>query len=91
MKTIRLIAPNGKTITGTLEQLQGRANATRFELDDDGTLRPDYHGDTDVWWEGQETVTRDGQMVLVDREGNEFTLDQCTQVEVADDDESDDE
>lgn len=67
------ITPNDTAIIGSLERLSGRANITCFDAD--GT--PDYEGYTEVFWDGQVTLTRKGKPIYLDREGNEWTLDQC--------------
>lgn len=54
-------------IRGTLERVHGVARATGFR----GTGAIDYVGDTEMWWDGAETVMRDGQRVWVDEDGDE--------------------
>jgi len=60
-------APNGSPIVGTSELTPGMAEVTFHE---DGTW--DYAGETDVYWDGQTTVTWAGQIVWQDQDGNEW-------------------
>lgn len=63
--------PYGDPLRGTLERIPGIALVDENEArDDDGD--PNHAGDTDVIWDGQETVIRAGQRVWVDESGNEF-------------------
>jgi len=71
---MRLIAPDGSEIIGTLERVPGVAQASSF--DEDGT--PNYEGGTELYWDDQRTVMRNGSMVYVTEDGMEFTLDQLT-------------
>lgn len=53
---------------GTVEILTGCAEMT---FDDDGT--GEYDGDTDIWWEEQETVTaKSGRVKMVCRNGHDW-------------------
>lgn len=70
-------SPTGLPIIGTLEMTPGCA----LTHDDGFTLGPnglayDYIGETDVCWDGQETVTREGKVVFLDMDGGEWTEDQ---------------
>ncbi len=77
------IAPNGEEITGTLEKLEGRANI-RFTRpgegeEDEGHVSFDWTGDTEIFWDGQETDRNDkGQRIFLDHEGNTWTEDQLS-------------
>jgi len=69
-----LVSPAGKIITGTLERLSGRAiivpgSARKCE---GGGVEFEYEGSTDVFWEEQHTVTRDGELVFLDAEGDDY-------------------
>lgn len=66
------VSPNGDQILGTLEKLTGRAEITGIE--DDGT--PVYSGGTEIFYDDQVTVMRDGRMVFLCTEGDEWTFDQ---------------
>ncbi|MGQ7794496.1 hypothetical protein ACUN0C_18990 [Faunimonas sp. B44] len=61
-------SPSGAEIVGTLERLMGCANIN--DITDDG--EPVYSGDTKIWWDEQRTVLRDGQMLFVDENGDEW-------------------
>jgi len=71
-----LKAPNGKKIIGTLEQLHGCAGIngaiimTNGEIDDPIDL--DYDGETDIYWNDQTTVRRNGERVFIDDDANEW-------------------
>jgi hypothetical protein len=59
----------GEMARGTLETITGVAE---FEANDDGTV--EYSGDTDIWWNAQETVTDEGGNVrLVCPTGHEWS------------------
>lgn len=67
------VSPNGDPITGTMEMLFGRAHLTKIE--DDGS--PIYSGGTEIFWDGQTTaITKEGKLIFLDDEGNEWTFDQ---------------
>lgn len=68
---VRLMAPNGLELRGTVETLAGVALAT-VERGADGKVSVEYGGATDIWWDEQRTVERDGQRVFVDVKGNEW-------------------
>ena len=59
-------APNGKLIIGTLERLSGRANIVEgsFTRNENGTLTFEYEGYTEVFWEEQRTVHRNGRPIF---------------------------
>lgn len=68
MTRVRLKTPQGQYIIGTLEQLQGCAFASTFEVLPDGSLSPEHEYETEIWWEAQETVKEDGVRICVDRD-----------------------
>lgn len=70
----QLYAPNGELIAGTLETISGRANVSGWSEQGD----PIYAGNTEVFWDDQQTVERDGQLVCLTESGDEFPFDQCT-------------
>lgn len=70
--TYDAFAPDGTAIVGTLEVINGCADLAWFEEQDDGSMKPSYTGSTDVYWEGQRTVRRDGEPVYVDDNGKEW-------------------
>lgn len=74
-----LVAPNGIRIRGTLEQLTGVAQINSIERLPDGTLDFDYEGGTEVFYDEAVTVERDGKIVFVDEEGDEWTEDQLVE------------
>lgn len=80
------LSPTGALILGTLERLTGRA-----EIDgiDEETGEPSYSGGTEIFYDDQETVMRDGpgdvyrRMVYLDEDGREWTFDQLVAGEMA--------
>jgi hypothetical protein len=70
-------SPNGAYIKGTLETLSGVALING--IDESG--EPEHCGETEIYWDEQKTVERDGKPVYVDTEGSEWTFDQLTKVE----------
>lgn len=67
----QLLAPNGQRITGTLERLYGRGQASGWYRED-GRWIPEWAGEVDVFWDGQQTVEVDGIAILLDEDGNEW-------------------
>ena len=72
-------------ILGTLEELSGRAEVDSFERDEDGKLTYAHSGETVVFWEGSDTVVRDGGVVFLDAAGDEV-LEADIELVVVDDD-----
>lgn len=74
---MKAFAPNGLEIVGTREIIPGVASITRdsFAKDSDGNLTFEHRGGTEVHWDAQKTVTRDGRTVFVDEDGAEWTGD----------------
>lgn len=64
------VSPTGSKIIGTLERLTGVA--TLSTINDDGT--PNYLGKTDIFWDDQETATREGEIIFLDQNGAEWTF-----------------
>ncbi len=75
------IAPNGKMIVGTAEQISSTAylHADQFERNADGKISFEHNGETKEY--DSETVEQDGKTVFVDAEGGEWTEDQIKLVE----------
>ena len=69
-------SPTGGEIIGTLEHMHGVALASDYTRAGDGKISFEYDGGTDVNWDGQETVDRDGNRVFVDESGDEWTEDE---------------
>jgi len=71
---LKLVSPQGTQITGTLERLSGRANIVpgSARRDSIGGLEFDYEGLTEIFWSDQCSVTRDGEPVFLDEDGNEY-------------------
>jgi hypothetical protein len=75
---MQAFAPNGKQIIGTYEMCPARAEISlnSFGRDTDGTVSFDYAGESEMFWDGMETVTKEGKIVFLDGDGNEWTEDQ---------------
>lgn len=58
-------------ILGTLETVQGVALVQGFN---DG--RPEYLGETRVYWDTQESIQRDGKVVYLCEDGEEHSIDE---------------
>ncbi|AXK43954.1 hypothetical protein [Erythrobacter aureus] len=65
-------AYDGTPIKGTLETLPGTARITEdsFKANPEGMLEYEHQGGTDIDYDGQETVERDGKKMYVDEDGD---------------------
>lgn len=84
-------AVNRKTrspIVGTAERIYGTARLVvdSFARDEAGELSFDHNGQTDVDWNSQETLDREGWIVFVDDDGEEVPE---NEIELIDGDEDD--
>ena len=63
----------GSPIVGTLETLQASARTLEagFNRDKAGAIEFNHEGYTDVYWNSQQTLTRQGETVFVDEAGDE--------------------
>ncbi len=61
----------GKRIVGTLEIVTGRAEIGSWSRGQNGELEFEYAGGTEIFWDEQKTVERDGQAVYLTEEGDE--------------------
>ena len=77
------LSPSGSPIVGTLEKLTGVARCT---IHADGVRTYDSGEGTEIDWDSQETVVRDGKVIFVDEDGEEWTFDQLTQEQEDEDD-----
>lgn len=69
----------GAFVKGTLETLSGCALtcADDYSRKADGTLDYEHGGETEVFWDGQETAESPGKgVIFVDADGAELTADQ---------------
>jgi len=68
-----LVSPTGTHIIGTLERLTGYAVIESETVRNTDTgFEFEYEGTTEVYWDEQKTVERDGERIFVDRNGDEF-------------------
>jgi hypothetical protein len=58
-------------ITGTLDQVPAVAVARGAGLDADGRIEVEFDGGSDVDWDGQTTVSRGGERIFIDENGEE--------------------
>ena len=74
---MRAYAPDGTLITGTKEIVPGVAcvRPDSFRKTGDGKIAFEHLGETDVDWDGQETVQFEGKTIFVDADGEEWTED----------------
>lgn len=66
------LAPNGVPIVAVLESVHCKANLQAITKRD-GKLIYEYDGQTDIFWDEQRPVERDGGPVFLDAEGDEWT------------------
>jgi hypothetical protein len=75
-KTVLLRAPmdgtfrEGARIIGTMEYVPGQAGATRFVVEENGDLTPEYKGCTEMDWDSQVTEQERGETLYVDEHGD---------------------
>ena len=61
----KLVTLDGEEIEGTLENLTGTAIVSSATRNADGSIEMDYEGSTDIDWNTQTTVKRDGEILFV--------------------------
>jgi len=67
-----LYSPTGIPILGTLEKMTGCALVSHATRNPDGSLEFEYEGETKIYWDDQQTVTRNGQTIWLDEDGGEW-------------------
>lgn len=84
---MKAFAPNGLKIVGTLEHIPATSPITldSFSREEDGKIAFSHVGGTEIYWNEQKTLTRNGLTVFVDEDGEEWTEDQLVLRENADD------
>lgn len=78
---MRLVSPKGTKIVGTCEIVEataGIADVLGVDPDHPDRYDIDWEGYTEIIWETQQTMVRDGQRVFVDEEGNTFRESELT-------------
>lgn len=78
---MKFTSPTGSEIIGTLETIPGVAAAEEF----DAAGKPEYSGSTEVDWDNQKTIERNGSLVYVDDDGAEWLFSDLTPVSAAKD------
>lgn len=74
MATKNYLSPHGVPIVGTLERVDALGRISG--ISDKG--EPDFSGDTEVFWDTQTTVRRDGEIVFLDEDGGEWLFYELT-------------
>lgn len=75
---MKLFAPDGSRIIGTVDRINAVANISGAKRNPDGSLDLDYTGDTDIDWDSQVTIARNNpdtgkrELVFVDEDGAEW-------------------
>jgi hypothetical protein len=88
------VGGTGVAIKGTLELAPGIAmlDASSVKVgpgtDGNGEWLFDYQGGTEIDWDCQETTRRDGEIVFVDENDDEWLASQCSLIAVDSDDEA---
>lgn len=67
------LSPNGCAIIGTSEAVWVTLLISGIDPE---TAEPKYNGETEIHWDTQETLERDGEIIFVCSEGKEWTFDQ---------------
>jgi hypothetical protein len=75
LKTYR--TPNGDLIVGTLETLKGISGISGINPE---TGVPQHSGNTEVFWDDQQSVMRNGGFVFLDEGGDEWSFDELEEV-----------
>lgn len=79
----RYETPTGKKILGTLDEIPGRANVESLTRDPrTKTIDIVYSGETTVFWDGQRTITRKGQRIWLDENGDEWPENKLIEVPI---------
>ena len=67
--------PNGSLIVGTLETVQACSATVSdgFSRDETGKVCYEHEGGTEIFWDGMETVERDGAIVFLAADGEDCT------------------
>ena len=81
------LSPNGHRIIGTSDVIL--ATAMISGISEDG--EPEYYGESEVNWDSQETRERDGKILFVCEDGEEWTFDQLKPGEPDEEGEEDEE
>lgn len=82
----KLLSPTSTTIVGLLESCPGRSNiSSEITRKPDGTFEFEYAGGTEMFWDDQRTVEREGQRVFLDEDGDEWLERELILVEDTDD------
>lgn len=80
-----LVSPTGVPITGTYETCPGLAAIANIALGtrDGGRFEFDYAGDTEMFWDDQRTIRRNGERVFLDANGAEWLESQLQLIDAA--------
>ena len=77
----------GAEIKGTAEVIEARSDTVgdRFERTPDGSVAFEHDGYTEVYWDSQRMVRRQGETVFIDKNGEEIVASQLELVDGLDD------
>lgn len=79
------LSPKGHRIIGTLETAEARADINGIDSE---TGLPEFTGESETFWDSQETKTNDeGKIIFLCEDGEEWTFDQLVVDEKEDEDE----
>ena len=74
-------SPTGSRITAEMDTIIGHAHIDCFTKDDDGTLKPEWAGWTEVMWDSQVPELVNGQRRFIDENCDFWSEDQLTIIE----------
>lgn len=83
---------SGRPITAEVDTLIAYANFSRVTQDADGSIEPDWSGESDLDWDSQRAdCSDDGRVWYVDDQGDPVPADECEFIEGDPDDADTDE
>lgn len=80
---MRATSPDGVPIVGTLETIQATAvvKEDSYSRNEKGEILYEWFGESEIHWDTQTTQERDGKIVFIDEDGEEWTEDQLVLVD----------
>ena len=82
-KTYRAVSPQGDEILGTYEMCPARSEISYFiKGPTDNPVMYEHSGETEMFWDVQETQTKDGKTVFLCSNGMEWTEDELRFIEI---------
>ena len=74
-------SPTGSRICAEMDTVIGHASINCFTKNDDGTLEPEFAGQTEVIWDSQIPELVDGQRQFIDENRDLWSEDELTIIE----------